>query len=162
MVECRTLSEVRVAVSWSEDLALGVPSIDEQHKALFYRVDRLIEACQERKGKAEIERLLSFLEEYIEIHFAAEEALQVASGYPEAAFHRVLHVRFAEELRRIRQSMEEDPGVSFALRVNTLVVSWLRHHVSGSDRDFAEFLRVQRGDALDPAETPRRPGQNGE
>lgn len=152
----------RVPICWSEDLALGVAEIDEQHEELFARVDRLLEACQQRRGKAEVARLLDFLDQYVEVHFAAEEALLDSSGYPEAAFHRILHRRFTEELQRIRQSIEEEPGVSFALRVNRLVVSWLRFHVAGADRRFAEFLRARRGESGEAPVAGRRPGRKGE
>jgi hemerythrin len=40
-----------MAMIWSDNFSVGVSSIDEQHKELFHRTNRLLEACQEGRGK---------------------------------------------------------------------------------------------------------------
>ena len=70
-------------MEWSNNLATGVPEIDNQHKEIINRVNSLSAACSEGKGKEEVLRVLLFLEEYIKEHFAAEERLQLRHAYPD-------------------------------------------------------------------------------
>ena len=64
-----------MAIEWTEDLATGVPEIDAQHKELFSRINRLLEACNQGQGRAEVGKTLAFLEEYVLIHFSTEEKI---------------------------------------------------------------------------------------
>ena len=80
-----------MALLWKDDLATGVETIDEQHKELFARIEKLLDACNQGKGKAEVANTVDFLAEYIEIHFRDEEQIQKNSGFPEFEAHKALH-----------------------------------------------------------------------
>ena len=54
-----------VAIEWTADLATGVDEIDNQHKELFQRINNLLEACNHGKGKEEVKKVISFLEDYV-------------------------------------------------------------------------------------------------
>ena len=45
-----------MSIEWSNSLATGVTEIDDQHREIFNRVNRLSEACSEGKGKEEERR----------------------------------------------------------------------------------------------------------
>ena len=68
--------------AWSDDLLTGVRDIDEQHRELFSRVNTLIVACTQQKGKDEIGNYLQFLMDYVAFHFAAEEREMTTYQYP--------------------------------------------------------------------------------
>ena len=62
-----------MAIEWTEDLATGVNKIDNQHKELFKRINNLLEACNQGRGKNEVEKVIKFLDDYVIIHFSEEE-----------------------------------------------------------------------------------------
>ena len=39
-------AEGGISVEWSEDLAVGIDDIDEQHKELFRRINKLVESVR--------------------------------------------------------------------------------------------------------------------
>ncbi|NLW16287.1 MAG: hemerythrin family protein [Firmicutes bacterium] len=133
-----------MALLWKDDLATGVELIDEQHKELFARIEQLLAACNQGKGKEEVTNTLDFLAEYIEIHFTAEEELQRNSGYPEYEAHKAIHDKWVEEISQLREQLAKDgPTVRLVLQVNRKVVDWLTQHIRKVDKRLAEYLRSQ-------------------
>ncbi len=61
-----------MTVEWRENLATGNEEIDRQHMELFRRFNTLLAACNQGKGKDEVNGLLLFLNDYIRTHFALE------------------------------------------------------------------------------------------
>jgi len=134
-------------VAWEPWLAVGHPVIDEQHQALFQRVGLLLEAMHANRGKEEVGKLMAFLEEYVATHFAAEEGLMVAHGYPEAEAHAAQHAAFVKTFLGLKGELVElGPSSALAIRVNHVVCGWLRQHIGWSDRALGTFLRAGRPD----------------
>lgn len=140
-----------MTMKWSRDLATGVVDIDNQHKEIFSRVDRLSAACSEGKGKEEVLRLLLFLEEYIKEHFTCEERLQQKHLYPQRAAHKSQHMRFTAEVAKLSAAFrEEGSTLSLVIMTNKTMASWLVQHITQTDMEFAAYLR---GQAEQPAAT---------
>ena len=131
-----------MSLGWSDDLATGVTEIDNQHREIFRRVDKLSTACGEGKGKDEVLRLLLFLEEYIKEHFAAEEKLQMRQAYPEYAAHKSQHSRFIADVARLTAEFRaEGATLSLVIMTNKTLASWLVQHITQADKQFAKYLR---------------------
>ena len=60
-----------MAVQWSENLAVGVNMIDEQHKGIFSRINNLMNAMSQGKGKEEVGKVLEFLADYTQKNISA-------------------------------------------------------------------------------------------
>jgi hemerythrin len=130
-----------MSLSWSSDLAIGVPEIDEQHQELFARAAAFLDAG----SSARTDRLLDLLAQlgaYIERHFETEARLMRQHGYPG------IDARLAEqgELRRTFGRLVnrfarygEDPRV--ASEVEAEIIAWLGEHVSTADRELGAFLK---------------------
>jgi hemerythrin len=132
-----------MSMEWSSNLATGVTEIDNQHKEIFNRVNRLSAACSEGKGKEEVLRLLLFLEDYIKEHFAAEERLQL-HGYPDYAAHKSQHTRFIADVARLTTAFrEEGATLTLVIMTNKTLVSWLIQHIGKTDMELAKYLREQ-------------------
>lgn len=131
-----------MAIQWTEDLTTGVPEIDSQHKELFSRINRLLEACNQGQGRSEVGKTLSYLEEYVLIHFATEEKIMTECLYPEYAGHKAQHVQFMSNLDALKQQFaNEGPSVHLILLTNHTVVDWLQNHIKKLDRDLSAFLK---------------------
>jgi len=133
-----------MSITWTSSLATGVAEIDNQHREIFARVNRLSEACAEGRGKEEVLRLLDFLEDYVKEHFAAEEKLQIREGYPEYAAHRSLHSRFVADLEHLGATFRtEGATLSLVIMTNKTLTAWLVQHISKVDMEFASYLKAQ-------------------
>lgn len=131
-----------MAIQWDKTLAVGVKIIDEQHQELFRRVNSLLEAMMQAKGKEEVGKLLSFLKDYVVEHFGAEQALMVQYRYPELAKHKVQHDAFVKTFLEVHSEFEQKgPSAGMAIKLNSFVGAWLRDHIGTTDRALGQFLR---------------------
>jgi hemerythrin len=137
--------EARIRVSWDRSLETGDPEIDEQHRELFRRIDQLVDATHDRRARAEVGRLLTFLGDYVVDHFRAEERLMAEYGYPETAPHTLEHRRFVAEYALLFQEYQADgPGPAFVIKFGNRVTAWLCEHICRTDRRLADYLSAQR------------------
>lgn len=131
-----------MTVVWTKELATGMELIDEQHRELFKRFDDLLEACAKRQGREKLGDLLTFLEEYVRLHFQAEEELMDRYGYPGIEEHRAMHEWFQ---RRQQQIMEDfrNGGATAALlaKTNKVLLAWFINHVKQVDVQMGAYLR---------------------
>jgi len=131
-----------MGIKWKESLALGIDEIDDQHRALFDRMNHFLDACDEGRGSEELVPLLRFLDDYARFHFEAEERLQESHGYRHAESHRTDHRRFIAMLRELKGTfLREGPTPKVAEEVNQALVEWLLKHVAGRDREFGRFMQ---------------------
>jgi hemerythrin-like metal-binding protein len=130
--------------TWNPALETGHADIDHQHRTLFARADRLIEAVQGGSGDAEVAYVFRFLREYVHEHFKAEEGLMHRHGYPEVELHAGLHQQIRHRLDDMLAAYERDGGSLALLRdVEAMMRGWLSQHIGEKDRAFANYLRSQ-------------------
>lgn len=126
---------------WSASLETGNDMIDSQHKILIERVNELLEACSEGKGRAEIASTVKFLEDYTKEHFDDEEALQKEYQYPDRVNHKKYHEGFKKVVRGIREQLErEGATVSLVGKINTSIGGWLVNHIQKEDVKVAAHI----------------------
>jgi hemerythrin len=130
-----------MAIEWKEELATGEEEIDNQHKQLFARFDKLLTACNQGKGKTEVHNLLLFLGDYVMFHFATEENLQITHAYPGYQAHKEQHDNFIKDLQRLKSEFEtEGATISLVIQTNQFMLNWLIKHISGTDKELGNYL----------------------
>jgi hemerythrin len=130
-----------MAIVWTPKLSVGVPHIDDEHKELFARVNRLLEAMQASRAREELAPLVAFLEEYVTVHFAGERALMAARHYPGLAEHLEQHAYFVTEFQALTALLrEEGPSAMLHVKLSRLLCDWLRDHVGSTDKALGAFL----------------------
>jgi len=133
-----------MAVQWTPDLAVGVTLIDDQHKELFKRINRLLEASSQGKGKDEIGKLIQFLSDYVVTHFATEEKAMIQHGYGGVSAHKLEHLAFLRDFRDLASSYEsQGASTSLLLAVQRRVIDWLNNHIRQSDKALGGFLKTK-------------------
>ena len=134
-----------MAIQWNESLSVGVKAIDDQHKELLLRFERLLLACQAGQGTEELKKLLAFLEEYVNSHFSDEEKLQVQHSYPEYEAHHAEHVYFIGQVNKLRTETDQE-GVSthHVIETNSMLLKWLINHISNVDKKLGAFLKAAK------------------
>ncbi|WP_449226371.1 bacteriohemerythrin [Azospirillum argentinense] len=132
---------------WSEDLALGIEDIDEQHKQWIGLVQAFQTAVAEGRSREEVYRTLADAVVYTEIHFASEQAVMEEAGYPFIADHLVQHSLAWDQLHAFTTG--NVPEENIAEYLATFLPQWLMLHINSADRQFARWLKER--DAI-PAE----------
>lgn len=131
-----------MAIEWTEDLAVGFNTIDDQHKELFKKVDQMLEACSQGKGKEVLNELLGFLGDYVVDHFGTEEGLMQQFKYPDYQSHKNQHDMFIESFKGLKKELETTgPGVHLVIMTNRIVVGWLNSHIRNVDKLLGAFLK---------------------
>ena len=135
-----TREDETMKVEWRQELATGNVHVDSQHHELFEKIDGLIAACKERRGKNEIMELLGFLRGYVRNHFSAEEQYQAAHGVPNQQEHKAQHRHLTHRLDLLESEYSQE-GVSLPVVTNSLMLTyeWLTHHILKSDLEMARF-----------------------
>ena len=129
-----------MAIEWTEDLATGSSEIDNQHKTIFIRINDMLEACKQGQGKAKVESLIAFLEEYVLSHFDEEERFMKKHSYPDYPAHKALHVEFIAQLVALKKQITtEGVGVHTVIATNQLVVNWFINHIRKVDTKLGAF-----------------------
>lgn len=129
-----------MAIEWTNDLATGSAKIDKQHKEIFVRINDMLDACNQGQGKAKVESLIAFLEDYIFSHFGEEERFMKEHSYPEYAAHKALHDEFIVQLGKLKYTVKtEGVGVHTVIATNQLVVNWFINHIRKVDTKLGAF-----------------------
>lgn len=131
-----------IKVDWSDDLLTGDSEIDGQHKAFFVRALRVIVACDLQRGQAEVVGAFQFMDNYVAVHFRAEEARMRKTQYPYFETHREAHQAFKREVLAMGTEIRHsDDYAAIATGIAHLARGWFVQHIRGADRPFIEFLK---------------------
>ncbi len=129
-------------IDWSDEYAVGIPKIDEQHKFFFEAVHRLHEECLVDEGEHAVLETLVLLENYVRGHFQAEEAFMREHEYPYVNEHRKLHFEFLQRyLELIGEFKVSGPSQHLAERMGDMVQGWLVDHIAEADRAYVKHVR---------------------
>ena len=127
---------------WTPDLSVGVAMIDEQHKMLFEKIDKLFEAGRNNQAKEYISNLLDFLDAYTKKHFSDEEKYMLRIHYPGYAAQKKAHEDFIKQLAKLKSDYQSSGGsLLIILNTNQILLDWLIKHVSHMDKKIGEFVR---------------------
>ena len=94
--------------------------------------------------------ILNYLGNYVNTHFAHEEAFHQKVKYPYSKEHKAMHEGFKRKvLNAINQNETRDNreiGVSNTdlIRLNLFIKEWLMHHILIEDRKLGEFIGTKQ------------------
>jgi methyl-accepting chemotaxis protein len=130
-------------IDWSDVLSVGITKMDDEHKELFVRINALFRHVLSRStNDAELDRIVRFIEEYVEFHFSDEEQMLVATRYPKTEQHKKLHVAFRQEFHAIaRRIQAEGFNAGLLMLVQEKVVNWLLEHIAKVDHDYSVYIK---------------------
>lgn len=126
---------------WDDSVALGIQTIDDQHKALFGWVNSLNEAVKRGDGAEAVGELIWKLITYVTEHFTEEERLMLACHFPGLVSHRKEHDLFVARLKDIQSSYND--GHEMSESVLDFLVDWLVCHIKGTDQGYSRFIHDQ-------------------
>lgn len=127
-------------LSWKDEYAIGVESIDEQHRHLFEIGNRAYELlkdefCIDKYDK--VAEILDELEEYTRYHFESEEQYMQEIEYQGYFMQKVEHDKFLKTIEEEKSKLAELDEVTDKDIENilSLVFEWVLNHILKRDKD---------------------------
>lgn len=134
-----------MALQWNQGLAVGNKEIDGQHMELFDRVNKFLDAMNQRKGREEVGEVIKFLEKYVVEHFGMEEKYMARYDYPGLLTHKNEHKQFIDAFNDIKAKFyEKGAGLDVVIQTQSKLGDWLRNHIPTVDKKLAVFLSARK------------------
>jgi hemerythrin-like metal-binding protein len=127
---------------WTQNLAVGIDLIDEQHKMLFQRANDVSQSLDSGQGLTQIIKTLDFLIDYTLFHFSTEENHMKANRYTGLEAHQASHRGLINTLNDLERDFKEEGATNqLADALNSFLNNWLVKHIKGIDVQFGKFLK---------------------
>lgn len=127
-------------IIWTDDLSVGLASVDDQHKQLFAIANDLLEAVESGKGEAVLKETFDHLKAYAEFHFKEEEAFMKEVGYPGISAHTAEHALLLMRVNTLWRLIQKGENIS-PKGVSLFVTEWITDHIMDKDNMIGEFVR---------------------
>lgn len=121
-------------IVWSDEFAIGIAQIDEQHQQLFSLVNQI----SLQKEKPTLQYLYMQLYKYTREHFHAEEEVMKAASFPGYHAHKAIHDEIISQLNELSNTTFESNEKKQEFDV--FLANWLITHVMSEDKEIGRFL----------------------
>ena len=126
-------------IEWTDNLSVGIDSIDEQHKKLVNIINALNDAILSGESNNLLIQIFNNLATYTNVHFTYEENMFAEFGYPDSVEHKKQHEALIAQLIELKQEFNQ-------IVLNQLVK--LVYDVRRDDAIFRQQLTAQGFDNL--------------
>ena len=124
---------------WSEAMSVGVPILDSDHKALIHLINTLHNELELDEDSAKLDQVIEHLAIYVELHFAREESVMEACGYPATEAHREEHRQLAHDVQGFRERHSIGGGSQLRKELFDFLKDWLNHHILMQDMHYKKY-----------------------
>ncbi len=129
-------------MEWNESFESGLADIDVQHRYLYALIERVNE-LHDGIALPENRALGSELVSFAMCHFACEEQLMTAYGYPGISKHVQEHAKLLLEVRRY-----QDTEVLRPRELGLFLCNWVVAHTLLEDRALGQHVIQRRAELL--------------
>jgi diguanylate cyclase (GGDEF)-like protein/PAS domain S-box-containing protein/hemerythrin-like metal-binding protein len=131
-----------IRLEWQSDFECGNPQIDDQHRNLFIRSNRLLTAMI-TGPKEKTDPCFRELIADVSVHFRTEEEILEQSGYPHANEHATIHRELEEDLLEMADQCKKGV-VKTGDVLHFLAFEVISRHLLEEDRKFFSLFQNQR------------------
>lgn len=124
--------------AWSDSLSCGNGDVDADHRRLLDIAERVRTADMQGQDDAVVGHLLLELMEYVQGHFAREEALMQDVNYPGLADHQFEHGLLIQRVQSLHREFLDGQRVANK-EMWQFLRRWLRYHIMNADVRMALF-----------------------
>lgn len=143
---------------WNSGYSVGNETLDNQHKKLMGLCNKL--AISDGQSDAQFHEILDELSAYARVHFATEEALLLACGYPLLGTQQEDHAEYEKQV--VETLAAASNGTLDKVELQRLLSSWWNDHILISDRDYRGHVMAFSPGETKPAEKPALKFSTGE
>jgi hemerythrin-like metal-binding protein len=128
-----------VLLTWKEQYALGIPSVDAEHREMIEMINALHETLLRPGQKDSVLAFLGEIYARISAHFALEEKMMRERRYDQFEDHKADHERLLDEIRDIMDRYEDDERYDEPQLARQLD-DWFAVHFRTRDARLHKFL----------------------
>lgn len=129
------------SIIWTEEMSVGVPELDADHKVLIGVVNQIEAAANGQTRRGVTAKCLAQLRRYAEFHFAREEKVMQACNFPEADDHKHEHAAFIRTVGDLADRFDRDPNAAVEDELLSFLTQWLRRHILEVDMAYKPFAQ---------------------
>lgn len=126
-------------MKWDGSFAIGIETIDEQHKKIFEHLLAIENSVAKRDPWHILRFFVAQLSEQLKFHLAVEEALLEIVGYPQRADHCTAHAGLIEQIAELERQLQKQPSGE---KLVGFFESWFVRHVLSDDREYAAYVKA--------------------
>jgi len=126
---------------WVSAMSVGVAELDQQHQQLLSIINDLIDHQHETIYSETVSSCFGKLVAYTRRHFALEEDMMRAYGFPGLDAHKAQHVQFIENL--VDMMLELDHVSMHDLLA--FLTAWFDQHICHDDQHYAAYFARSGG-----------------
>ncbi|MFK5986291.1 MAG: bacteriohemerythrin [Pseudomonadota bacterium] len=123
-------------IAWSNELSVGIDSIDAQHQKLINMINALNDALADGSSQPMLQKIFDGLAIYTVKHFAYEENLFATHGYTESVAHKVEHKALLDKVLELKEKMQEGDFM-IGIELMAFLKEWLTNHILKTDMAYA-------------------------
>ena len=126
-------------IEWDNNLSIGNPTIDRDHRVLIQDVNEMHSALAAGKGKQILRDILAKLVKDAQEHFGREEILWKSGGYADVDEHKQQHGALLYAGAEFQARYDKGTAL-LSLDVINFLVLWLMPHILESDKPAAAAI----------------------
>lgn len=127
-------------IEWTNELSVGIQSIDEQHKKLVNMINALNDAKLSGSSNDLLGKIFSGLAAYTQKHFAYEENMFAEYGYSNSEEHKRQHSELIAQVIELKERFMDNPEGTISDDLMLFLKRWLTNHIMRTDKEYTEFL----------------------
>jgi len=124
---------------WSDELKLGIGSLDREHREQFEAIGEIQAAVGQNAERSVMGPLLIKLTVRTRAHFASEESMMGANKYPGLVLHALKHQYLLQQLDAFDARYERG-GFTLTDHSLNFLSDWLTTHFQKEDLSFSLWL----------------------
>lgn len=123
---------------WNDKFLLGVNEMDDEHKILIAKINKLVKSLNKENQKL-IEENFIDLRDYTVLHFRDEEEFMQRVQYPDFEAHSKIHENMLAKFGSFQEQVFD--GTLDKKKFVAFLKNWLVSHILGVDMQYAEHSK---------------------
>ncbi|GAB4014078.1 MAG: hypothetical protein Fur0010_11690 [Bdellovibrio sp.] len=135
------MSEKLKPFEWTEQLVLGVDSMDKQHHHLVNLINLLVDELN-KDNSTQVKPKFETLCQFVVKHFQDEESLMQKEGFVGVETHKVIHKQLLDKVGVFAEALNK--GTLDKAALMSFLTMWLKSHIMGIDRKYGDHIKSKK------------------
>lgn len=127
-------------MQWKKSFAIGIDTIDAQHKKIFEHLLAIENAIAKRDPWHILRFLIEQLSDYMKFHLAVEEAMLEIIKFPGREEHLQAHAGIVDQMRELERGLKDHDSPDTLVK---FFENWFLRHVLEADREYLRYIRKE-------------------
>jgi hemerythrin-like metal-binding protein len=125
--------------TWKDSYSVGIAEFDTQHKVIVDIINEIYAAMSSGTNRFLVIEEMDKLFEYADTHFAKEEKVLTAAGYPKLNLQKEAHQFYIDKIVKLKENISKGDLLTL-LKLVDFLKDWLIDHILGMDKEYTEYL----------------------